>query len=572
MNNSIMLSDCILEYKTKNELLISDDDLFEIFSIEQITKKSSLSYEDIDSSIVDESRDGGIDCFLLLADDTPIQSFEQIDDFNLNDSSRVKFIIGQAKNINSFKEAVIDKIYITISQIYDLEVAEDALNTAFNSMLVEKILLFRKLLRKAIIKHSEVSIEYFYCCKANEKNETSTFINKTELIIKSTIEKIPNSKVTYNSYSAKELLEIYAQRKKIELELTFKELPVSITYDNGHIGYIGVVPIKNYYDFITDEDNIIRENIFEENIRHFQGEVDINKTIKDTLLNDYENDFWWLNNGITIISSKVGQFGKTLNLKDVQIVNGLQTSFTIGKNYTEIDNDQRSILIKIIQSEDKATIDKVISATNRQTPVNPILLRATDEVQRKLEIYFEQKGYFYDRRKNYYKNLGKPSSKIFSIQVTAQAIHAIVNFKPSEARAKPTTLIKETDSYKKIFNQDVNYKVYLNCCIINRIIADFIKLVLTEKEEKTIARTFIHHIARIAPSILLEKSHYGKAEIQNIDPTRLSDKIIQCAFMFLQEFINSFKEISSTTNIDSISKSGPFEDFLSKELIKKYSM
>jgi hypothetical protein len=147
MNNSIILCDCIEEYKIKNELSISDDDLFEIFSVEQITKKSNLSFEDIECSIVDESKDGGIDCFLLLADDVLIQSFDQIEDFNLNDSSRVKFIIGQAKNTNSFREAVIDKIYISISQIYDLEVTEESLNTAFNNMLVEKVLLFRKLLR-----------------------------------------------------------------------------------------------------------------------------------------------------------------------------------------------------------------------------------------------------------------------------------------------------------------------------------------------------------------------------------------------------------------------------------------
>ncbi len=571
MNNNIILNDCIMEYKSKNGLTISDADLFEIFSVEQITKKSNLSFEDIESSIVDESKDGGIDCFLLLADDTLIQSDEQIDDFNLNDSSKVRLLIGQSKNIIGFKESIIDKIYISISQIYDLEVTEETLYTAFNNMLVEKILLFRKLLRKAIIKNSEVSIEYFYCCKADTKNETETFLNKIELIKKSTIEKFQNTKVSYNSFSAKELLEIYSKRIEVQLELTFKELPASITYDDGHIGYIGVVPIKNYYDFITDEENIVRESIFEENIRHFQGEVDINKTIKETLLSDYENDFWWLNNGITIISSKVSQLGKTLNVKDVQIVNGLQTSFTIGKNFVEKENDQRSILVKIIESKDKATIDKIISATNRQTPVNPILLRATDEVQRKLEIYFEQKGYFYDRRKNYYKNLGKPISKIYSIQITAQSIHAIVNFKPSEARAKPTTLIKEKDSYDIIFNPDINYGIVLNCCLINRCIADYIKLRLMDKEEKTIARTFIHHISRIIPSVILQKSHYGKIEIKDFDLITITDDKIQCAFEFLKEFIDSFKETSSTTNINSISKSGPFEEYVSKKLIEKYS-
>lgn len=571
MNNVIILNDCVKEYKSNNELQTNDDETFEFFSIGQITKKSNLSFEDIEASLVDGTKDGGIDCFLMLVDETPVQSEEHIDELELNDSSNVRLLIGQVKNTGSLKESVIDKIYISISQIFDLENDENSLEESFNNLLVEKILVFRKLWRKSIIKNASISIEYFYSCKAETKNETETFIKKTELIINSTKDKVQNCTSKYSTFSAKELLEIYSKRPELKLELILKELPASITYENGRIGYIGVVPIKNYFDFITDDDGVIRESIFEENIRHFQGEVDINKKIRETLEEDFENDFWWLNNGITVIASHVGQLGKTLHLKDVQIVNGLQTSFTIGKFYKEIDNEQRSILIKIIVSSDKATIDKIISATNRQTPVNPALLRATDDIQRKIEMYYEQKGYYYDRRKNFYKNLGKPISKIFSIQITAQSIHAIMNFKPSEARARPTTLIKQQESYEKIFAKDTNYQVFLNCCIINRLISNYIKAIIEEKEEKSIARTFIHHIGRIIPSFLCQKSHLGANEIGELDISEITDDLISKSFEFLKECIEGFKASSTTQNINSISKSGPFEEYISSELVNKFS-
>ncbi|MCK5508627.1 MAG: AIPR family protein [Desulfobacterales bacterium] len=571
MNNVIILNDCIKEYKRNNELQTNDDETFEFFSIGQITKKSNLSFEDIESSIVDGTKDGGIDCFMMLVDETPIQSEEHVYELELNESSNVRLLIGQVKNTNSLKESVIDKIYISISQIFDLENDENSLEESFNNLLVEKILVFRKLWRKSIIKNSSISIEYFYSCKAETKNETETFVKKTELIIDSTKDKVQNCISKYSTFSSKELLEIYSKRPELELELILKELPVSITYENGRIGYIGVVPIKNYFDFITDDEGVIRESIFEENIRHFQGEVDINKKIRETLEEDLENDFWWLNNGITVIASHVGQLGKTLHLKDVQIVNGLQTSFTIGKYYKEIDNEQRSILIKIIVSNDKTTIDKIISATNRQTPVNPALLRATDDIQRKIEMYFEQKGYYYDRRKNFYKNLGKPISKIFSIQITAQSIHAIMNFKPSEARARPTTLIKQQESYEKIFAKDTNYQVVLNCCIINRLISDYIKVVLEDKEEKSIARTFIHHIGRVIPSYLSQKSHLSATEIGEVNISDITDDLISDSFEFLQECIEGFKASSTTQNINSISKSGPFEEYISSQLVNKFN-
>ena len=571
MNNVIILNDCIKEYKNNNELQTNDDETFEFFSIGQITKKSNLSFEDIEASIVDGTKDGGIDCLLMLVDETPVQSEEHIEELDLNESSNVKLIIGQVKNTSSLKESVIDKIYISISQIFDLENDESSLEESFNNLLVEKILIFRKLWRKSIIKNASISIEYFYCCKAETKNETETFVKKTELIISSTKDKVQNCSSKYSTFSAKELLEIYSKRPELELELILKELPASITYENGRIGYIGVVPIKNYFDFITDSDGVIRESIFEENIRHFQGEIDINKKIRETLEEDLENDFWWLNNGITVIASHVGPLGKTLHLKDVQIVNGLQTSFTIGKFYKELDNDQRSILIKIIVSSDKATIDKIISATNRQTPVNPALLRATDDTQRKIEMYYEQKGYYYDRRKNFYKNLGKPISKIFSIQITAQSIHAIMNFKPSEARARPTTLIKQQESYEKIFLKNVNYQVFLNCCIINRLISDHIKGIIEDKEEKSVARTFIHHIGRIVPSLQCQKSHLAANEISELNISEITDNLISNSFKFLKECIEGFKANSTTQNINSISKSGPFEEYISDELVNKFN-
>ena len=53
----------------------------------------------------------------------------------------------------------------------------------------------------------------------------------------------------------------------------------------------------------------------------------VNGDILDTLNNRKENeDFWWLNNGITILCSSAIAIGKSITIENVQIVNGLQTS------------------------------------------------------------------------------------------------------------------------------------------------------------------------------------------------------------------------------------------------------
>ncbi len=61
--------------------------------------------------------------------------------------------------------------------------------------------------------------------------------------------------------------------------------------------YVLFVKIKDYYEFLTDSDKI-RGYLFESNIRDYQGKVEVNKDIKQTLesSNELSADFWWLNN------------------------------------------------------------------------------------------------------------------------------------------------------------------------------------------------------------------------------------------------------------------------------------
>ena len=116
-------------------------------------------------------------------------------------------------------------------------------------------------------------------------------------------------------------------------------------------------------------------------------------------------------------------------MDDVQIVNGLQTSHTIHATLSKQPADHpardRAILVRILVTDDATTRDQVIRATNRQTNVPVAQLRATDDVQRSIEAYFIGHGWYYDRRKNYYRNLGKNPERIIGIPLLAQAVMAM---------------------------------------------------------------------------------------------------------------------------------------------------
>ncbi len=572
MNNTVMITECLNDFISENGITLNQSDAFELYTLYLLNKKTNLSAEDLLLAIVDGSSDGGIDTFLIMIDDTVINSDEELESITVKSGSSIKAVIGQSKFNSKFSEDVVNKFFISMDSVWNLDSDYETLIGVFNEQLVERIFWFRELWKKAVIKGAHINIQFYYGCISNEIHESDTFKAKKEKIILQAQTKVHNANVTFDLFSAEELLSLHSEKTEVHLELKFKEQPSTIDYKGSNIGYIGVVKLPDYFDFITDKEGIIRESIFEENVRHYQGDVDVNKNINESLNSDFETDFWWLNNGITIIAQEVRPLAKTLQVEGVQIVNGLQTSYTIGKNYIKDEKDTRSVLVKIVKSSDKETIDKIISATNRQTPVNPALLRATDDTQRKLELFFEQKGYFYDRRKNFYKNQGKPISKIFAIQSTAQAIHAILNRKPGEARAKPTTLIKTKESYESIFKSDINFQAYLNCCIVVRNVETRLKNPAIQKEERSLIRTFTYHTSRILVSEALKKSHPTGEELSTLDISCLTDDIFKSSIEFLKEAINEFKTTSSTTTSSSISKSGPFEELLTKKLIDRYKV
>ena len=121
----------------------------------------------------------------------------------------------------------------------------------------------------------------------------------------------------------------------------------------------------------------------------------------------------------------------------------------------------RKILVKILQTDDELVRDRIIRATNRQTSVPVASLRATEDIQRDIERYFLTQGWYYDRRKNYYRNQRMRQDRIVSISFLAQAIMAMGLSRADSARARPSSLLKEDEEYGNIFDKGTPFEVYL---------------------------------------------------------------------------------------------------------------
>ena len=167
--------------------------------------------------------------------------------------------------------------------------------------------------------------------------------------------------------------------------LVLTENAISTDTEGG--SYIGVASLGEYNRFIVDGSGRLDAAMFDANVRDYESGSAVNQSIQETLeAEDADVDFWWLNNGVTVVADKVQLNGKRLTLGSPQVVNGLQTSHEIFKRGTRAPlDDKRSVLVKVIEAGNEATRDRIIKATNSQTTLGTSTLRATDNVQRKIE-------------------------------------------------------------------------------------------------------------------------------------------------------------------------------------------
>lgn len=307
------------------------------------------------------------------------------------------------------------------------------------------------LVGKIITKRPSLKISFYYVSMGvdvhmNVKKQADDLMRDVEQML-------PASQVSVGFVGAHELVALSQERPNEVFRLPTIEAPLS----TSEKVFIALTNIKDYFRFISDAEGKLMRHIFESNVRDYQGKTNVNKEIQATLASDSKEEFWWLNNGVTILATDATTpGGKELIVHNPQIVNGLQTSSEIHRffanNPERLEREERSVLIRVIVPEDEGTRDRIIRATNSQTPIPKSSLRATDYIHRSIEDYFKPRRLYYDRRKNHYKNEGRKPREIISLPFLSQCLMSTLLQRPDSARARPSTLLENDESYEKLFH------------------------------------------------------------------------------------------------------------------------
>lgn len=501
--NDTLLLDGVIDDRIERSIPSSKrDECFEFLAFEQILKDEDISYEEIISGIVDGKADGGIDAFYIFVNGHLLQDIE---DFIWPKSFvELKLIIITCKHHDTFKKATIDSLIATFSEFFNFTIDNLKLKGEYNESLlnIRENLIFS--MRKISSRLKKLTIDICYASRGDTNqigDEVISRANQVELILDSNFS---DGEINFKFIGSTELLSLYRKVKNYTLELPFKE---ALTSDER---YVILVKLKDYFNFISSN-GVIKKHIFDANVRSFMGLNNVNEDIKYTLETG-SDDFWLLNNGVTILVTSASITGKLLQASDVQVVNGLQTSqsiFNYLNNFSEIDDD-RCVLVKVIVTKDEELRDKIIKATNNQTNVEISSLHATDKIQRDIEEILLKENLYYERRKNYYVNQGVNQNEVITPLYLASVFVCLV-LKRIEKNSLKSKFMRSKEKYNKVFDSNINLNIWPVLAKIYKRTDSILEKIRPKKigNEKFLKRW------RNIISFLLVARFYGKFDFNN---------------------------------------------------------
>lgn len=524
-NNQKLMDECIHLDLNENDNFTNVNDFFEFFASSLVLKDYDLSDDEIFNGITGHGNDGGIDGFYLFINDELVTE-DMIEDINIPRGCSIDLIIVQAKYMSSFGEDAILKWKTTSSNLLEMKPLNQY-KRRYTEKVIDNFTLFGNIVRKSIRLQCKLNISYYYVTLGQKTEIHPNVMAQKDELIKIVNFIYPSANVSVSFWDADLLMDTYNRSPNTSVNISFADQPISL----GATDMVALVNLGTYYRFIADDSGNINKRFFEANVRDYQGNNSVNKSIAETLYAPGHEDFWWLNNGVTILVSKMSRItNKEIVIENPEIVNGLQTSREIfnyfSNNKENIDTDRRNVLVRIIQPADEDSRDKIIFATNNQTNIPQYSLRVTDNIHVQIELYFKSKGLYYDRRKNYYKNLKKKPADIIGVSFLAQCLISLILKKPDYARARPSTLLTEDNIYNRLYSGEQDLEVYYKAAMIGKKVKTILN---TSQLSRSAKNDILFYVIYAVVAKKLHKREFTFDDLFDIDIDSIDDAAINDA-------------------------------------------
>lgn len=323
-----------------------------------------------------------------------------------------------------------------------------------------------------------------------------------------------------------------------ELSLEYTDgFPFPKEKDEGQT-YVVLCEADKLIKILENEDGLIRANIFDANVRAYQGDTDVNNEMVMTL-KDCPRNFVLYNNGITIVCNKLISDGKMLKIKNLQVVNGCQTCNSIYKAYKlKTDLSKVKVIVKIIETKGESVTQGIVRGTNRQNIVYKEAFETTRQFHKDLEEFInimDTKGLhkvYYERRLKQYNSDSqiKPYQKI-NFRTLIQSTVAMYMNKVEIAHRHESKLI--TDYKDILFVEGQSFYPYYVASLLSSNLDSVMK---KEKSLKDLKNYKMHIL------FLIQELNMGSSP--NINDNEAIEEYCKKFLSFLS--VNNFEKLVMT--------------------------
>ena len=399
----------------------------------------------------------------------------------------------------------------------------------------------------------------------------------TEETVETKVEKQEQYTVNIQQINEKKLLSIaQANRNEYEAELRYQDSIEFGTIEDAEQVYVVLCDANSLLAILTNEDGMIRANMFNDNVRDYQGDTDVNQEMETTLQTCPMN-FVLFNNGITIVCDTLKSKNKVLKIKNPQIVNGCQTCNSLyNVKRKNCDLSQVQVIIKVIEATRPEVAQGIVKGTNRQNIVYEEAFETIRQYHKDLEDFFnvmQTKGFskvYYERRSKQYArdNNVKPYQKI-SFRVLIQSMVAMYMNHVEIAHRHESKLIN--DYRNRLFVDGQSYYPYY----VAALLASNLEAIIRQNHSLADMKPYKMHLL-----FLIQELSMGPAP--DIDNTEKIDAYCQKLLNLLSEkgyktmvlqaadklrnIMNHWVNVKGKEYRYAIKDNAEFKDFMLKEL------
>ena len=505
------------------------DEAFEYFAFEQVLKDYDFSKEEIQSGTVDGRNDGGIDGFFIIINGHNLTDPES---FSWPKSGAILEVwLITCKHHDTFRQAPLDNLAASIIELFDFSIENEKLLGDYSVAIKQQRENLKYAYRRVSPRLNKYIINFCYASRGDSTILGESIGSRADQILQLTKDSFNNCTPKFYFYGSSELIELYRKTPNFTLEIQFVE-----DLSSGQT-YILLVRLRDYFNFIQDEGKL-RRYLFDSNVRDFMGLNSVNEDIQITLLNDNSPDFWWLNNGVTILATGASLIGDMIQAQDIQIVNGLQTSESIFRYFDNggEDPNNRCVLVKVIVSRDNKVRDAIIRATNNQTTVELSALHATDKIQRDIEEILKQQDFYYERRTNYYKNQGIPANRIITPLYMAAGFVSLI-LKAADQASRLRAKFMRTETYEIVFSPSTDLSVWPQIAYVLKNTDIFLETVRPtgRGSSEYFLKSNRHLLSFITMSRLLNTFNFTSNDLVNFNLSDYTDLEMRKTWDFMKE-------------------------------------